>query len=124
MNLGVSKFVYNKNQLNWTTITQVMTRLIKAVRFHRHTWQPNVSSIYTSSKSEFNFDQNYKVLVDILKFPEHQESCNVEFDNSSYASFNMTNSLPLFCRISNYQTLSEEQQFLSQSWENLPRLIS
>ena len=69
MNLCVSNFVYNKNQLNWTTRTQVMANLVQAVNFHRHTRQPNVSSIYTSLKSESDFAQNYKVLVDILKFP-------------------------------------------------------
>ena len=115
MNLDVSNFIYNKNQLNWTTIAQVMTSLIKAVNFHCHTWQPTGYSIYTSLKSEFNFYQNYNVLLDILKFPEHQESFELEFYNSSYASFNRTDSPPLFFRILNYQTLSEEQQILPQS---------
>ena len=65
----MSSFIYNKNQVNWTTITQVITSLVKAVRFHRHTRQPKVSLIYTPLKSEFGFDQNYKVLVDIIEFP-------------------------------------------------------
>ena len=111
----MSNFIYNKNQLNWTTRTQVMTNLAQAVHFHRYTRQPNISSIYTLLKPELDFDQNYTVLVDISKFSEHQESYDLELYNSSYVSINKTDSFPLFFRISGYQTLSEKQQFLPQS---------
>ena len=105
----MSSFIDNKNKVNWTSITQVITRLINTVRFHRHTRQPNISSIYTSLKSEFGFDQNYKVLLDIIKFSEHQKSLDLDLYNSRYASFNMTGLPPLFFQISNFQTLIEEQ---------------
>ena len=62
-------FIYNKNQLNWTTRTQVMINLAQAVHFHRHTRQHNIYSVYTFLKPELDFDQNYKGLVDILNFP-------------------------------------------------------
>ena len=68
----MTSFISNKNQVNWTSITQVITVLVEPIRLHRHTGQPNISSVYTPLKSELGFDQNYKVLVDILKFPEHQ----------------------------------------------------
>ena len=73
MDLSMSSFIYNKNQLNWTTRTQVMAILAQAVHFHRHTRQYNVYSIYTLLKPELDFDQNYKVLLDTLKFPKKQE---------------------------------------------------
>ena len=105
----MSSFISNKNYLNWIPRTRVITFLSSSARFHRHTGQHNVYSIYTLLQPELDFDQNYKVLEDILKFPEHQESYDLESYNSSYASINKTDSFPLFFRISGYQTLSEKQ---------------
>ena len=98
----MTSFIFNKNQVNWTSITQVTTVLVEPVRFHHHTGQPNVSSVYTPLKSELDFDQNYKVPVIIIRFLKHQKSLNLGLYNSIYASFNTTGQPPLFLRISNF----------------------
>ena len=58
--MNMSSFIYNKNQVNWTSTTKVIASLVKAVRFHRHTGHPNVSLTYTSLELEFDSPKTRK----------------------------------------------------------------
>ena len=50
----------------------------------------NVKVNHSILIAEFGFSQNIRVVVDILKFPEHQTTLNLEYHNSRYSKNNKT----------------------------------